>query len=109
MICNDCVDSARRKGIDLLMAGDAAVHCDDECRLFFLYLLNCLGRETVGIIALGEHIKHIGSEPFQLLNHKCGGRYAVGIPVTENTDSLLRLQGLVDPGNGCIHILEEEG
>ena len=96
--------------VDLLVAGDPAVHGDHQGGALVPQALDGVLGEAVAVLdPPGDIAQALGAAVFQIVQEQHRGGDAVHIVITENDDGLIVGQRLLDPGHSLAHIPHEHG
>ena len=110
MVADDEID-AQSLGVGNLLYGlDATVENNDEFHPRVLRILQSFAAHPITlIVAVGNVVVDVGVELLQELVHQSHGSASIDIVVAIYKDTLLPSHGVIEPVDGHIHILHEEG
>ena len=109
MVGDDKVNAEAAGQGGFLHGGDAVVHRDDEGVAFFRQRADGVGVEAVAAaVTAGQFAAHQRAEVLQAFEQDGGGRNAIDIVIAEDDDPLARINGLLDAGDGLVHIPYQE-
>ena len=96
--------------VNLLVAGDPAVHGDHQGGALVPQALDGVFGKAVAVLdPPGDIAQALGTAVFQIVQKQHRGGDAVHIVIAENSDGLIVGQRLLDPGHSLIHIPHQHG
>ena len=96
--------------VDLLVAGDPAVHGDHQGGALVPQALDGVFGKAVAVLdPPGDIAQALGTAVFQIVQKQHRGGDAVHIVIAENSDGLIVGQRLLDPGHRLVHVPHEHG
>ena len=110
VVADDEVDAQFAGVCDFLYRLDAAVQYDDEFHPRFVGIVHTLARDAVAfLVAVRDVEVDVGVELPQKLEYQCHGGTAVHIIVSVDENAFLASHSVVEPFNGGLHVVHEEG
>ena len=110
MVCHHHVHAERVGKLHFLVAGNAAVHRDQQRGTLIVQALNRLAGQAVSVLNTAGNISQTANAAaLQIILKQHGGRNAVHIVIAENGNGLAVCNGALDALHGLVHILHQHG